>query len=482
RRFKLNVAVAFESPFVAEDGENLFYGAAHLEERPQERAKATHAHSLSLPEENSKQEDYSDEDTENHLGHNQTAHQIILDRYKTTPSDSQAGAIPHSSRAKSLGTPKPVYYDIPDSSADELDHRHRERHEQSVNSSDSEYSERSRRSRRKATREPRIRQIDLLAQDIERFDPDNKNINVNDYLREVDRCLVDLPNATTREKLRLIWKTSSSNVRAFIETLTPEVRDSYTRLRKYLKEEYEQYTDETSAMLCAMQIEQKRSESPREYYRRLRNAYFQGSSAPGLEEDRGFKSLFLHNLHSSVRNHVTVTCRQGYYSMREIRQLAQMTWETVVRPMDRLDDEPRVFSLQDAGNSLLDLEGSEAPPGRHTWRNPAPKPHHQSEWGRRQNRYRNNHGQNFSNNNNYNNRPRERGRKDQGGWKRDGYQQSNKRWWKQSERDPKHRGRHVRFCNSDELSELHSELESVKAQLAEIIDRFNRDQTPLKNE
>uniref|UniRef100_A0A3P8VX02 Polycystic kidney disease 1b n=1 Tax=Cynoglossus semilaevis TaxID=244447 RepID=A0A3P8VX02_CYNSE len=91
--------------------------------RENQHAQAIPAHFPPLPEKNSEQEDYCDKDTENHLGQNQTAHHIILDRYKMTPSDSHAGAIPYSSRAKSLGTPKPVSYDIPDSSADELDHR-----------------------------------------------------------------------------------------------------------------------------------------------------------------------------------------------------------------------------------------------------------------------------------------------------------------------------------------------------------------------
>lgn len=45
------------------------------------------------------------------------------------------------------------------------------------------------------------------------------------------------------------------------------------------------YADQASATLSAFAITQKRSESPQEYYRRLRAAYFQGRNALGLEEE-----------------------------------------------------------------------------------------------------------------------------------------------------------------------------------------------------
>ncbi len=48
----------------------------------------------------------------------------------------------------------------------------------------------------------RTRQLESLARDIERFDPSNRESTIEDYLREVERCLLDLPHASAREKLR----------------------------------------------------------------------------------------------------------------------------------------------------------------------------------------------------------------------------------------------------------------------------------------
>ena len=37
----------------------------------------------------------------------------------------------------------------------------------------------------------RTRQLESLAKDIERFDPTSRDANIDDYLREVERCLID---------------------------------------------------------------------------------------------------------------------------------------------------------------------------------------------------------------------------------------------------------------------------------------------------
>ena len=207
----------------------------------------------------------------------------------------------------------------------------------------------------------RTRQVESLAKDIERFDPSNRDTNVDDYLREVERCLVDLPDATSREKLKLIWKTTARSVHVFMETLPPDTRDRYSTLRQALREEYSPYTDEASATLSAFAILQKKHESPRDFYRRLRTAYFQGHNAPGLEEDRGFKSLFLHNLHESLRYDVTMYCRTRGLSIQEIKRYAQLAWETRMRPTGTRESDSRVLGIQLSETADLALEGNEMP-------------------------------------------------------------------------------------------------------------------------
>ena len=214
----------------------------------------------------------------------------------------------------------------------------------------------------------RTRQLESLARDIERFDPSSRDSNVDDYLREVDRCLLDLPHANSREKLKLIWKTTARNVHVFMETLQPGVRERYSTLCQALREEYSPYVDQASAALGAFSIVQERHEPPREYYQRLRSAYFQGRNAPGLEEDQAFKSLFLHNLHESLRYDVTMHCRTRNLSMAESRRYAQVAWETHVRPSRRSELVPRVLGIQASEN--IDLEGSEVPQARPNWTRP----------------------------------------------------------------------------------------------------------------
>ena len=69
----------------------------------------------------------------------------------------------------------------------------------------------------------RIRQIESLAKDIEHFDPGTRYANINDYLREVKLCLIDLPHATSREKLEFIWKTTARSVHVFMEMLPDDI-------------------------------------------------------------------------------------------------------------------------------------------------------------------------------------------------------------------------------------------------------------------
>ncbi|MEQ2164357.1 hypothetical protein GOODEAATRI_005886 [Goodea atripinnis] len=119
---------------------------------------------------------------------------------------------------------------------------------------------------------------------------------------------------------------------------------------------------ELNDTLQTFAIQQKKSEAPREYYRCLRAAYFQGRNAPGTEEEQAFKSLFLHNLHENVRYDVTMYCRTKTLSMQEICKYAQMAWETLARPIKGSEGEARVLQIQTERNSfaLEDQEMSSA--------------------------------------------------------------------------------------------------------------------------
>ncbi|XP_070412298.1 uncharacterized protein [Nothobranchius furzeri] len=225
----------------------------------------------------------------------------------------------------------------------------------------------------------RVRQIESLAKDIERFDPNTNESNVDDYLREIERCLLDLPAPSSREKLKLIWKTTSRTVHGFMETLPPDIRDRYSSLCRALRDEYATYADSASATMGAFSIKHGRNEPPRENYRRLKSAYFQGRNGPGLEEDPAFRSLFIHNLHECVRSEVSMYCRMKKLTTQEIRRYAQQAWEAGGKPQ-KPDAHHRVMHLAPDTEPRLELEGTEAPPTKPKSAKPRPaKPRKQSQ-------------------------------------------------------------------------------------------------------
>ncbi|KAJ8339226.1 hypothetical protein SKAU_G00360120 [Synaphobranchus kaupii] len=205
---------------------------------------------------------------------------------------------------------------------------------------------------------PRFKHLDSIAKDIEQFDPEKQDHNVEDYLRELERCLSDLPNATRQERVKLIWKTTSRSVRAFIDLQPLIVRESFSQLSRALIEEFSPFANETSATISALQIRHRRSEAPKEFYNRLKHAFFQGRNGPGLTEDRAFKSLFLHNLHSCVRTHITLMTQIENPPMREIRRIAQVAWETIAHTGDKRDEDPKVLATQSSSNVPLEPEDS----------------------------------------------------------------------------------------------------------------------------
>ncbi|KAJ8356945.1 hypothetical protein SKAU_G00197390 [Synaphobranchus kaupii] len=164
---------------------------------------------------------------------------------------------------------------------------------------------------------PRFKHLDSIAKDIEQFDPEKQGHNVEDYLRELERCLSDLPNATRQELVTLIWKTSSRSVRAFIHSQPLIVRESFSQLSRALIEEFSPFANETSATISALQIRHRRSEAPKEFYN-----------------------------------------RSGNPPMHEIRRIAQVAWETVAHTGDRRDEDPKVLATQSSSNVPLEPEDS----------------------------------------------------------------------------------------------------------------------------
>ena len=155
--------------------------------------------------------------------------------------------------------------------------------------------------------------------------------------------MINLPHATSRERLKLIWKTTARSVHVFMENLPAEIQDCNSTLWKALREEYSLYTNEVSATLSTFAIFKKKHESPQDYHRRLRTAYFQGCNALGLEEDRTFKCSFLHNLHESLCYNVIMHCRTHGISTQDTRNFKQLAWETRRHLTERREGDARIL-------------------------------------------------------------------------------------------------------------------------------------------
>lgn len=81
-------------------------------------------------------------------------------------------------------------------------------------------------------------------------------------------------------------------------------------------------------------------------------------SAPGLQEDHRFKSLFLHNLQGSMSYDISMHYRTRNLTMQEIRKYAQMVWEIHVHLARRPGDDARVLGIKTTQETELALEGS----------------------------------------------------------------------------------------------------------------------------
>ena len=121
-----------------------------------------------------------------------------------------------------------------------------------------------------------------MAKDIQQFNPKDSEFNVQSYLGEIDHCLSYLPRATDREKVKLIWKTSTTEIRRFMEQLPPKVRSSYPDLCEALVAEYLPWFDQATAMIKSVKAKHGRTERPKDFYQRPKHAFFQGRSGPGL--------------------------------------------------------------------------------------------------------------------------------------------------------------------------------------------------------
>lgn len=193
-----------------------------------------------------------------------------------------------------------------------------------------------------------------MARDIEVFNPDTPRSNIELYLKDVNYALSHIPEATMADKLLLLRKTTVRTVHSFIERQSPAIAGDYNELCRALRAEYTIYQNPSVSRLSALETKQNR-------YERLRRVYFAGSDSPRAEEDVMFKSLFVSNLHPTIRKSLSLLVDVDHMTAAELRQLAMRAWESEKLHTDKKDRDPgtHVFELRHDRESPLELEGSE---------------------------------------------------------------------------------------------------------------------------
>lgn len=120
----------------------------------------------------------------------------------------------------------------------------------------------------------------------------------------------------------LLKLTSTREVSNFIECQVSSIKADNKKLRQALEEEFSDRLTQTG-FGTAMAVKQGCQESPHQYYQRLFQAFFGAQNEAGMEEDLGFKSLFVRNLHPTTSCHLAILADPRTNPIKRLRELAR---------------------------------------------------------------------------------------------------------------------------------------------------------------
>lgn len=151
-----------------------------------------------------------------------------------------------------------------------------------------------------------LKDLNRMTRNIPAFTPELAGeYDVYSYLREIDFFLQPWTSVNHQDRLYLLWITCSPEVQRFLARQPGHIQSDYQQLKQAIIKEFSDPEFE-HGLIATLAIEQGRHETPRDYYHRLRRAYYGARSEPGMEADTGFKSLFIRNLHPIVSHHIGI--------------------------------------------------------------------------------------------------------------------------------------------------------------------------------
>ncbi len=171
-----------------------------------------------------------------------------------------------------------------------------------------------------------LKDLDKLTRNIGKFNPSVPNSqNVQAYLQDIYFHLEMRPNVMDKDKLYLLWTTSSPEVRSFLDRQPANTKTDYQLLQKALIKEFTN-PDSVQGLVAALEMRQGRHEPPQAYYSQLRRAYFGTRNEPDMEDELNFKTLFLRNLHPGISHHFGVLACPRTMNTQQLRDLVQKAY------------------------------------------------------------------------------------------------------------------------------------------------------------
>ncbi|XP_054587185.1 uncharacterized protein [Nothobranchius furzeri] len=176
---------------------------------------------------------------------------------------------------------------------------------------------------------------------------------VDTYLSDLQHHFQRCPGMTLEDKIFLIRLTSDA-VGSFIDRQRSAIANDYTRLEAANKKEYT-YDAKEAGIKLALTVKQGRTEDPQAFYLRLFDAYFGTECKEGKEDEKGFKEIFLENLHPQYSPYMG-TGDTNTTPMDELRRMASCAFRRFDKSSKSLHA-PSVLVVG-ASPSSLRLEGT----------------------------------------------------------------------------------------------------------------------------
>uniref|UniRef100_A0A8C6KXN3 Uncharacterized protein n=1 Tax=Nothobranchius furzeri TaxID=105023 RepID=A0A8C6KXN3_NOTFU len=192
-----------------------------------------------------------------------------------------------------------------------------------------------------------------MARSVKRFSPaPSTSYPVDAYLSDLRHHFKRCPEMSMEDKIFLI-RLTSDGVGSLIDRKCNLIGDNYEKLEAAVRKEYT-YNSQEAGIQLALSVKQGRAEDPQVFYQRLFNAYFGTECKDGMEEDKGFKGLFLENLHAHYGPYMG-TVDPKTTPMDELRRMASCAFVRFGK-IGKSSSSASVMALED--KDALQLEGA----------------------------------------------------------------------------------------------------------------------------